>query len=174
GGPGQCCQEPAQQAGEAMTPPEVTFDRTTPVPVHPQPGLGLDPDLAAEVLTAAWPRRQQPTQGWNDPLAIRVPLVEIHPVTTAEDVDRLVAELAEPAVAAPVTITTADGDELTVSPEVIASSLRLTADAQGEIVPKVDAKRLRKGLADQLAEVEVAPRDAEIRLQDGRPQVVPS
>ena len=41
-------------------------------------------------------------------------------------------------------------------------------------MPKVDAKRLRKGLADQLAEVEVAPRDADIRLQDGRPQAVPS
>ena len=168
----EALREPAQEAGEAMTLPEITFDGVTPVPVYPEPGLGLDAELAAQALTAAWPRREQPAQGWVDPIAVRVPLVETHPVTTAEEVDRLLEELARPAVAAPVTITTAAG-ELSLAPEVVADSLRLTADAHGEIVPEVDPKRLRKGLAEQLAEVETPPRDADIRLIDGRPQVVP-
>ena len=166
-------REPAEEAGEAMTLPEITFDGVTPVPVYPEPGLGLDPELAAQVLAAAWPRRQQPEQGWVDPIAVRVPLVEIRPVTTAEDVDRLVEELARPAVAAPVTVTTPKGEELTLTPEVIAASLRLRADARGEIVPEVDPDRLRKGLKKQLAKVETTPRDAGIRLVDGAPEVVP-
>src|SRR5690606_3332854 len=82
-------------------------------------------------------------------------------------------ELARPAVAAPVTVTTPDGADLVVSPEVIAASLTMESDAAGEIVSEVDPEALRDGLADQLAEVETEPVDARFDLSSGRPEIVP-
>lgn len=161
----------AKKAGEAMTMPAVTFEGTEPVPVYPEPGLGLDPELSARTLAEQWPALTDPDGGWQDPQVVVVPLVEINPVTTAEDVDRLIADLARPAVAAPVTITTDGGGSVQVPPAVIAQSLRLKADKHGEIVPKVSAKALRKGLRDELAELETEPVDAKIVLAGGKPQI---
>lgn len=167
----EALQETAAKVGEAMTPPAIEFDGTTPRPVYPEPGLGLDPERSAAALTAAWPTREMLTRAAPPP-EVEVPLVEINPVTTAADVDRLLAELARPAVAAPVTVDLPDGGELTVTPEVIAASLRLTADARGEIVPRVDPEALREGLADQLAKVERQPVDAHFVVDGGPPRIV--
>lgn len=171
---GEVLQEVAEEAGEAMTLPEIGFDGTTPVPVYPEPGLGLDPEVAAQELAAGWPRLDTGSGQWREPPVIAIPLTPRHPVTTAEEVDRLVAELAEPAVAAPVTITIPEGGSIEAAPAAIAASLRLTADERGEIVPKINRKALRKALADPLAEVETAPVDATVVLDGGGPAVVDS
>jgi vancomycin resistance protein YoaR len=163
------------EAGEAMTMPAVTFEGTEPVPVYPEPGLGIDPQRSAEAVTGGWPRLAGGGGGqWREPAAISIPLVEINPVTTAADVDRLIAEFAAPAVAAPVTITTPEGRSFEAPPAAIAASLRLKADSRGEIIPKVSKKALRRALADQLAEVEAEPVDARITLDGGEPSVVDS
>src|SRR5690606_6165368 len=87
----EALQETAAKVGEAMTPPAIEFDGTTPRPVYPEPGLGLDPERSAAALTAAWPTREMLTRAAPPP-EVEVPLVEINPVTTAADVDRLLAE----------------------------------------------------------------------------------
>ena len=163
-------RELADDVGEAMTMPEITFDGTEPVPVYPAPGLGLDADRSAEVLTAAWPPIG--TGDWIAPQTIAIPLVEINPVTTAEEVDRLIAELARPAVAAPVTVELGEAGSFEIPPAAIARSLKLTADDRGEIIPRVDSEALRDALADQLAEVEDGPVDATVVLDGGEPVVV--
>jgi vancomycin resistance protein YoaR len=163
-------QEIAADAGEAMTMPAITFEGTEPVPVYPEPGLGLHSQRSAETVTGAWPSLE--TGQWVAPSTIAIPLVEINPVTTAADVDRLLAEFARPAVAAPVSVTTASGDSLEISPSAIASSLRLRADDRGEIIPKVNKKKLREALADQLAGIETEPVDATVVLQGGSPAIV--
>jgi vancomycin resistance protein YoaR len=155
--------EVATEVGEAMTLPEIRFEETTPVPTYPEPGRGLDPGLSAAAVADGWLRAEP----------ISVPLVDIEPVTTAADVDRLVADLAEPAVAAPVAVTTPEG-ELTVAPEAIAAALRLTADERGEIVPEVHARDLRRALAEQLADLETEPKDARITLANGEPRILAS
>ncbi|MGH3680865.1 MAG: VanW family protein, partial [Natronosporangium sp.] len=167
-------QPVAEDVGEAMTMPEIQFDGTEPVPVYPEPGLGLDPDRSAQAVAAGWPPIGDGP--WRTPGAITVPLVEIDPVTTAEDVDRLVAELAEPAVAAPVVIRTDDdsGTEIEAPPAAIAAGLRLAADERGEIIPAIDGKALRKALGDRLAEVETKPVDAKVVLGGNGPEVVKS
>lgn len=162
----------AEGLGEAMTLPEIRFEGTRPVPVYPKPGLGLEPEATAAAVTSAWPQLSLPGQ-WRGPEVIPVPLVEIHPVTSAEDVDRLLAEFARPAVAAPVTVTLPEGRTATLTPAEIARSLDLTADPRGEIVPKVDPAALREVLGDQLAEVETAPVDATVVLTGDRPTVRP-
>jgi vancomycin resistance protein YoaR len=171
----------AEQVSEAMTMPEIRFEGIEPVPVYPEPGLGLDPEQSAQALAAGWPQLDAGTGvgagtgagagRWRMPVAISIPLVEINPVTTAAEVDRLIAELAEPAVAAPVTITTPEGPEIEATPAAIAASLRLTADQRGEIVPAVDEKALRKALGDRLADVETEPVDARVVLEGGGPVV---
>lgn len=164
-------QEIAADAGEAMTMPAIEFDGTEPVPVYPEPGLGLNSSRSAEVLTSGWPSLD--TGQWVAPSTITVPLVEINPVTTAADVDRLLADLARPAVAAPVTVELAeDGGSFEIPPAAIAGSLQLTADDRGEIIPKVDHEALREALGDQLAEVETEPVDATVVLEGSEPTIV--
>ncbi|QSB13857.1 VanW family protein [Natronosporangium hydrolyticum] len=165
--------EPAAEAGASMTMPEITFEGTEPVPVYPEPGLGLDQEQTVQALAEGWPQALGDAGGWRQPGVVALPLVEIHPVTTAEEVDRLVTEVAEPAVAAPVAVTS-DGQEWQVPPAAIAASLDLTADKQGEIVPRIDDEALREALAEELDEIETAPVDATVALRSGEPTVVES
>ncbi|MGK5743334.1 VanW family protein [Micromonospora sp. URMC 103] len=154
-------EKAAGDQGRKMTMPAITYAGTTPKVVHPKPGLALDPERSAEAVRA----------GWLDDRTVTVPLVESQPATTAEEVDRLVAELARPAVAAPVKITTGRGS-VTVPPAAIAKSLRFSADKAGKLTPRVDVKRLRGALGDDLAAIETAPRDARMSISGGAPKVV--
>ncbi|MDG4778126.1 VanW family protein [Micromonospora sp. WMMD961] len=145
---------------QGMTMPAITYQGTTPKVVQPKPGLALDPERSAEVVRA----------GWLAGAPITVPLVESHPTTTPEELDRLVNELAKPAVAAPVTLRTTKGS-LKVPPAAIAKSLRFTADKTGKLTPSVDVKRLRAALGDDLNAIEVPAKDATMTISGGRPAV---
>jgi vancomycin resistance protein YoaR len=162
---------PAKRAGEAMTMPAVKFEGTEPVAVYPEPGLGLDPQLSARTLAERWPALASPVTTWRNPKVVEIPLVEINPVTTAEEVDRLIEELAMPAVAAPVTIAVEGGGSVQLTPAMIAKSLRLKADERGEITPKVNPKALRKHARAALAELETRPVDAEFVLTGNGPEI---
>jgi vancomycin resistance protein YoaR len=148
------------EQGRRMTKPAITFSGLTPKAVHPRPSLGLTPERSAEALT----------EGWLSGQPVTVPLVETHPATSAAEVDRLVAELARPAVAAPVTVTTERG-AMRIPPTAIARSLVFTADDAGRLTPRVDARKLRTALRGQLARVEVEPKDATVAIVGGRPKV---
>lgn len=108
-----------------MTMPAITYAGTTPKVVHPKPGLALDPQRSAEAVRT----------GWLDGQPVTVPLVETQPATSAEEVQRLVDELARPAVAAPVKVTT-DKGSVTIPPKAIARSLRFSADETGKLTPR--------------------------------------
>jgi vancomycin resistance protein YoaR len=131
--------------------------------VYPKPGRDVDEGRSAEAVRAGWLRADE----------VVVPLVETQPASTREEVDRLVAELAKPAVAAPVTVGV-DGGSFTLAPAMIAKSLVMTADGAGRITPKVDEKKLRAAAAAELAKVETRPQEARITLAGGAPKVVAS
>lgn len=143
-----------------MTMPAISYQGTTPRVVRPKPGLAFDQQRSVDAVRA----------GWLAGTPVTVPLVESQPATTAEEVDRLVAELAKPAVAAPVTLRT-DRGSVQVPPAVIAKSLRFTADKAGKLTPAVDVKRLRAALGDKLNAIEVPPKDATMIIAGGRPRV---
>ncbi|MGW2622863.1 VanW family protein [Micromonospora taraxaci] len=145
---------------QGMTMPAITYQGTKPKVVQPKPGLALAPERSAEVVRA----------GWLAGTPVTVPLVETHPTTTPEELDRLVNELAKPAVAAPVTLRTTKGS-VKVPPAVIAKSLRFTADKTGKLTPSVDVKRLRAALGDDLNTIEVPAKDATMSISGGRPTV---
>jgi vancomycin resistance protein YoaR len=153
----------AGRTGRPLTPPSIVFQGTTPKPNYPKPGQDLDPEKSAEAVRT----------GWLSGQPVVIPVVEAQPATTKEEVDRLVDELAKPAVAAPVTVTTERGS-FTIAPAAIAKSLLLNPDKTGKITPVVDEKKLYAALTSQLAKVEVKPKEATVALAGGKPQVVAS
>ena len=148
--------------GREMTMPAIIFTGTTPKPVYPKPALTVDAASAADTVKASWLAGNPVT----------VPLVEKWPATSREEVDQLVAELAKPAVAAPVTLAT-DRGSVTIPPAAIASGLRFSADDAGTLTPRMDVKRLRAALGDRLTKIEVEPKDAGLTIAGGKPKVVP-
>ncbi|MFU8873956.1 VanW family protein [Micromonospora sp. SL4-19] len=148
--------------GREMTMPAIIFTGTTPKPVYPKPALTVDATGSADAVKS----------GWLTGRPVTVPLVEKWPATSREEVDRFVSELAEPAVAAPVTLST-DRGSVTIPPAAIARGLRFSTDDAGKLTPRVDVKRLRSALGDQLAKIEIEPKDAGLTIASGKPKVVP-
>jgi vancomycin resistance protein YoaR len=151
----------AGKLGTAVRAPAVVFDGTTPRAIHPQPGRDLDPQRSAEAVRT----------GWLGGGTVVVPLVDVHPATTAAEVDQLLETVARPAVSAPVTVTSERGT-LNIPPAAIAKSLLLTADKSGKIEPRIDEKKLRSELATQLAKLETKPTDAKFTFTGGKPAIV--
>ncbi|GGL04915.1 hypothetical protein GCM10012284_44390 [Mangrovihabitans endophyticus] len=126
--------------------PSITFDGLTPRPTYGSAGTNLDPEAAAVAVRRTWL-----TGG-----VAAVGLTPRPPVSSRADVDRLVAELAEPAVAAPVTVRAGD-KTLTLAPAAIAHGLVFRADAYGELTPSIDTARLRAAARRQFTAVETPP-----------------
>ncbi len=150
-------QKLAVSTTEKLSRPAIRYEGLTPKPVYPGAGRGLDRDKSADAVKAGWLR--------GKPIAI--PIVDINSVTTKEDVDKLLTELAEPAVSGVVTVSTKDGD-VTISPEAIAKSLLMESDEKGKITPRVDAAKLRDAAKDQFARVETPAKDAKLAVQGGK------
>ncbi|GAA2596727.1 VanW family protein [Dactylosporangium fulvum] len=148
--------------GDAPVLPAVRFDKLRPVPVHPVSGRGLDRRAVAGIAERGWLR--------GGPIGF--PVVDLVPRTSREEVDRLVAELATPAVAAPLVLVTPRG-EVTVPATAIAAALRMESDADGRIEPTIDAAALRRAAPAVFAKVEIPATDAAFRIVDGRPVVQP-
>nr|MDT0659967.1 VanW family protein [Micromonospora sp. DSM 115978] len=147
--------------GQKMTMPAIKFTGTTPKATYPEPGIDLEAERSAQAVR----------DGWLGDGPVEVPLVETHPATTTEEVDQLLNELAKPAVAAPVRVTT-DRGAFDVPAAAIAKSLVLTADKTGRIEPRIDEKKLRGALTEKLATVEVEAKDATLTIAGGKPKVV--
>jgi vancomycin resistance protein YoaR len=145
-----------------VTPASISFDGLTPKADYGAPGKGLDVPATAGALQ----------QGWLRGAPVTVVLKEQHP-TAAAEVDRVLAEFARPAVAAPVTVTSEVG-ELRVPEAAIAASLVISGHTDGSLTPVVDEEKLRTAMADDLARVEVPPQNATVEDDNGQPKIVAS
>jgi vancomycin resistance protein YoaR len=128
-------------------------------------GATLDVDASAEVVAAAY------LQPVATPLVL--PMEPIPTVIPAEEAQRVFTEVAQPAVALPVTLVV--GNKSTEIPgEDIAASLTFTATGS-TFEPELNARKLHRLLADdELANIERAGRDARFIIRDGRPVIIPS
>jgi vancomycin resistance protein YoaR len=133
----------------------VRFDGTTPVAVPPRDGLVLDVDATAEAVVKAYP---------DDNIAEGVVKVD-KPRTTAESVAKALSDIASPAVAAPVSLTTG-GRSVTLTPAHVASFLEVTPDADGTITAKLDEKKLDEVMTPVLEPVEKPAKDAPVRIDE--------
>jgi vancomycin resistance protein YoaR len=148
---------------KAATEGSVRFEGSTPVPVDPVPGQQLDVSAAADVLR----------QDWATGRSVALPLTELPPTTTPEDVAAAIEEVARPAVSAPVAVAGEGGIQGTITPQVIASALTFRADG-GELVPEINQNAVTEALTPQLAASERPGRDASLDFASGAPVVVPS
>ncbi|MBU2662811.1 VanW family protein [Actinoplanes bogorensis] len=144
-----------------MVRPAIAFQGTEPVTRYGKPGLDLDRGLAADRVKGAWPTGD----------VADVPLTTRTPEMTDAQVDTLVADVAKPAVAAPVAVTVG-AKTLQLTPAALAKGLVFRPDAAGKLAPAIDATRLRTAAATALRPVETAAKPASVRLVSGRPQVV--
>jgi vancomycin resistance protein YoaR len=131
--------------------PGITYAGLIPRPVYPVAGLALDTSRAVAAVKRAW----------LTPDAASVPLTGRTPATTRAQVDALIAGLAAPAVAAPVTITVG-ANSFTLQPRAIARGLVFRADNAGRLTPTIDADALRAAAPAEFAAVEAAPASAVI------------
>jgi vancomycin resistance protein YoaR len=143
--------------------PGIAYAGLTPKPTYPAPGRTLDRAQAAAAVRDTW------LTGRTAEVALAV----LPPATTREQVDELVASLAKPAVAAPVTVE-ADGKKFTLSPAAIAKALIFRADAAGKLTPAVDGKKLHAAAAREFAKVEQEPQQATVTLAGSKPKIVAS
>jgi vancomycin resistance protein YoaR len=143
----------------------VRFAGTTPVAVHPTPGVQLD-------LVAA---ESEIKRDWVTGRTVRLPTVPVEPAgrVTEAAISRAITEVAMPAVSAPVRVI-GDGGEARLSPEVIAGALSFVPDGVGGLKPVLHVPELADAVRPQLASTERPAKDATVTLVHGAPVVTPS
>ena len=96
------------------------------------------------------------------------------PDITDAEVAAVVKGFAAPAVSAPVTVKAAGAGKFSVTPAMIGESITFQRK-NGTLAPVLDPKALIKNAADAVKKVELTkPRDATVRLVNGKPKVIPS
>lgn len=130
---------------------------------EPEAGRLLDRDAARESIEEAWLDE-------TDEAALQ--LQERDPEVDREAVRTTREEFAEPAVSGPVRLAFGDIKPVRLRPVHFTPALSVVAD-DGELVPRLDDQQLAKAIADRTGEAN-EPVDAQIRLVDGRPEVIPA
>ncbi|MEV0713656.1 VanW family protein [Asanoa sp. NPDC050611] len=158
-----------QATGDAATPGSITFDGVTPKITYPTPGKGVDLPKAAEAVKSGWVDTISaagvaaggtvPSPGQPGAASVSVPLVEVDNAKARAAVDQLMDTLVKPAVAAPVTVHSAKGD-VTITPDMIAKSLKINGAADGTVTPSVDPAALRTAMGPAISKIESSPPSA--------------
>ena len=133
----------------------IRFDGITPVGVPPRPGLVVDVERTAAAVVDAFPAES----------AAEAVVAVDETLTTPEDVESALNDLARPAVSAPVTLT-ASGQSVTVTREHIASFLRIAPDSNGTITARLDREKFDEVLAPVLRPVEQPAKDAPVSIDE--------
>ena len=150
---------------ETATPPKdgaVTFKRSGVVTRDPVPGYGIDPDVAADAIVAAY---------LDDDPSVDLEVTDVEPDVDAEDLQEALDSFANPAMSGPVTLVF-DKSRVRLSPRRYAGVLSMEP-SEGELVPEVDAERLTR-LVKGATAGKGAPVDATVKLVNGKPKVIPA
>ncbi len=142
----------------------IRFVGVTPVADSPRDGRRLDRDGAAASLRAAYLRSDSP---------VELPVTTTPPKVGAAEIERALQAIARPAVAAPIALDVGPRT-VSVQPADIAATLTFVPTPDGRLQPRIDGVALNRRLAPRLAGVQVPPRDAGFRFDDGRPVIVPA
>ena len=140
----------------------ITFSHGEARPAYSQPGRALDQDAARELLVHEF------LHGGRG----RVPVGPAEPYITAGAVRQAMHDFAEPAMSAPVVLVVGN-QPIIATPEQYSAALAMVPNGH-ELEPVVDGRRLLRGIRPAMTTVGDKPRDARIRLVDGRPKIVPA
>jgi vancomycin resistance protein YoaR len=156
----------ARVAGQAKQPVvdgAVRFTREgKAVAVFPETGHEVDAAAARLAVLAAYPEHTDET--------VELPVRDVEPALTGDEVSRAMREFANPAMSAPVTFRIA-GHEIVLEPEDYASALAMR-NRDGRLEPVLRPKLLLAAVEPAMDEVALEPEDATVEIVDGVPQVV--
>ena len=160
----------AEQADTEAVNGSVAFEAGAVVTSAAVPGRAVDVEAAADAVEDMF---------FGDgstelPLAeVSLPTTEVQPAVTDDEVERAVTEFAEPAMSGPVTVVAGD-ETAALEPEMIGSALTMTPGDDGTLTPALDGAALAVAAEDALAEIGQEGRDATIRIEGGKPVIVPA
>ena len=141
----------------------VAFEDGTPVVTEAREGRTLDQEAAADLLAEEWFAREAP---------LDLPADVTRPAVDQQEVERAVAQFAAPATAGPLVVSVGD-QQVELAPEAVTPALSMAA-VEGRLEPRVDGEVLLAALVEAEPDLVTQPRNATVRLEDGRPVVVPA
>ena len=128
-------------------------------------GIALRHDSAAATITSSFLKVTGP---------IALPADITQPAITDDEADKVVDTFAKPAIASPIKVNISGAGSFEVSPKVLAGSISFRPQ-DGNIQPVLDEKKLRRKADPAIDKVElVEPRNATVRLVNGKPKVIPA
>jgi vancomycin resistance protein YoaR len=146
----------------------VKFRGTTPEPVLPQQGTGLDARAAAAPIKAAFLAVLK-----GKPTTPELQTSPLRPKADANEIRQVAAGPARVAVSGPVTLAV-DGKRVTVQPRSFAPHLVFAPDDSGKVSPRIDGPGLARELGTRLRGLERPARDATFKVKSGKLRLVPS
>lgn len=133
--------------------------------VAPVKGRSVEVDRAVESIASTWPR--------STPVV--APVVESSPKVSAEELERVRTEFAEPAMSGPVAVKVGD-KAFDIAAATLAPAISFPADAQGKVTPTFDDKVIVAAVTTAATKAGATTRakDASVTFANGQPRVVPS
>ncbi|HZY26806.1 MAG TPA: VanW family protein [Jiangellaceae bacterium] len=135
------------------------------------PGRSVDVSTTADAVAAAYFGTDGPHALPID--AVELAMTEVAPAVDDADVERAVTDFAEPAMSGPVTVV-AEGRSGRLEPDVIGTALTMEPGDGGGLIPALDGAKLAEAAEQALADIGQQGRDASIRIEGGRPVIVPA
>ncbi|MDQ1727289.1 MAG: hypothetical protein QOK14_1334 [Frankiaceae bacterium] len=142
---------------------DIVFNGTAPMAVAPQSGQQLAAADAVARIRGAYLVSAAP---------IPLPFTTSDPTLTPDEVQRALTEVAQPAVAADVTVR-AGAATVVVSPSAIAAALSFAPKA-GYLEPFLDGAKLLASLGSTVSGFSATPKDARFTVVNGKPVIIPS
>jgi vancomycin resistance protein YoaR len=128
-------------------------------------GTALQQGAAAATITSSFLKMTGP---------IALPADITQPAITNDEADKVVADFAKPAVSAPIKVNVSGAGSFELSPRMLAASISFRPQ-DGNLVPALGEKKLRRNADPAIDRVEfVEPRNATVRLVNGKPKVIPA
>jgi vancomycin resistance protein YoaR len=147
----------------AMVEGEITFTAGRPVVVEPKAGRSFNVADAFTAVTAGYLRANGP---------ITVPAADLRPKATPAALQDALENMARPAVAGPVSVTT--GAVTTVfSAAQIGDAVVIAPNADGDLVAEINGNLLRADLDPHALAQEQPAVDASFTITGGNPVLVP-
>ncbi|HEU5486089.1 MAG TPA: VanW family protein [Microlunatus sp.] len=144
---------------------KLAFDDGKVVQTDGKDGVSLDQERAADAIEQAYLTSDDP---------VDLPAEVTEPEVTTAEVAELATSYAKPAVSGPIRVRAGAAGSFTVTRAMIGDSISFVA-ADGTLKPQLDADELREAADDAVSEVELKkPKDATVKLVDGKPEVVPA
>lgn len=141
---------------------QITFPDGKPKPREPKAGRVVARDDASAAIRKAYLVSEEP---------ITVPTAVVEPAVDSDGLAEAMKSIAKPAVSGPVTIAVGDKEvSLPVSAYAPALVVRVR---NGELVPQLDPKKLAGPLTDSTTGIGKKAVDATVKIENGKPVVVP-